>query len=83
MTESGLSEWRKSPASPASAQSLDGRWALPTNANVLALALASRNGQADKRLDRCISLIEIGSQQIQSRIPIQAQGELGQIVGAD
>jgi hypothetical protein len=44
---------------------------------------AGLDGQVDQRLDRRIALVEVLRQQLQARVAVQAQRELGQVVGAD
>ena len=57
--------------------------ALPADAHVLALRLASGYGAPQQSLHGRIALIEVDRQQLQAGISVQPQRELGKIVGAD
>ena len=56
--------------------------ALPADANVLALRLASVNRHGNQRGHRRVALIEVSGQQRQTRIPVQAKRQLGQVIRA-
>ena len=56
---------------------------LAADADILALRLAGGDGARQQGLHGRIPLIEIGGQQREAGIAVQAQGELGQVVRAN
>ena len=59
------------------------RRALAADADVLALVLAGLDGTAQHGFHGRVALVEVGRQQLEARVAVQAQRELGQVVRAD
>jgi hypothetical protein len=83
ITLSGLSEMEVMPSFQPLGEVRVVAGALAADADVLALRTAGLDGQVDQRLDGRVALVEVLRQQLQARVAVQAQGELGQVVGAD